>query len=58
MKHSDQGIVKDEKGQEQPKDKERAQAAPRTGCKDSVSREATRDSKPDVSKASKAQKGR
>jgi hypothetical protein len=42
-KYPDQGIVKDQKGQEQPKDRERAQAAHKTGTKDSVSREATRD---------------
>jgi hypothetical protein len=29
-KHSDHGIVLDEKSQEQPKDKERAQTAPKT----------------------------
>jgi hypothetical protein len=41
--HSDQGIVKDQKGQEQPKDHERAQTAHKTGTEGSVSREATRD---------------
>ena len=47
MGHSNQGIVKDEKGQEQPADKKRAQTAHKTDPKDkaSVSREATRDPK-------------
>ena len=45
MKHSDQGIVKDERAQEQPTDKERAQHAPRTDPDSSASREATRDPK-------------
>jgi hypothetical protein len=45
MKHSDQGIVKDEKGQEQPADKERAQAVHDTHPDHSVSQEATRDPK-------------
>lgn len=44
-KHADQGIVKDDRAQEQPKDKERAQSAPRSDPKASVSREATRDPK-------------
>lgn len=51
MGHSSQGIVKDEKGQEQPADKRRAQTAHKTGSKGSVSKEATRDPKlSDVSK--------
>jgi hypothetical protein len=41
--HSDQGIVKDEKAEEQPRDKERAQTAYTTGANNSVSREKTRD---------------
>ena len=47
MGHSGQGIVKDQKGQEQPADKERAQTVHKTDRKDknSVSREATRDPK-------------
>lgn len=47
MGHSGQGIVKDQKGQEQPADKRRAQTAHKTDRKDkdSVSREATRDPK-------------
>jgi hypothetical protein len=44
MKHSDQGIVKDEKGQEQPADKRRAQTVHSTQPGHSVSREAIRDS--------------
>ena len=45
MGHSSQGIVKDQKGQEQPADKERAQTVHQTDPKHSVSREATRDPK-------------
>ncbi|MBI5264719.1 MAG: hypothetical protein HY852_23230 [Bradyrhizobium sp.] len=45
MKHSEHGIVKDEKAQEQPADRERAQTAHRSDPKNSVSREATRDPK-------------
>ena len=47
MTHSDHGIVKDEKGQEQPVDKQRAQAVHTTGRDGSVTREATRDQKLD-----------
>ena len=43
MRHSDQGMVKDQKGQEQPADKRRAQAVHKTDPNKSVSREATRD---------------
>ena len=39
--HSDQGIVKDRKASEQPKDKERAQLVHKTDANHSVSREAT-----------------
>ena len=42
---SDHGIVKDDKAQEQPKDKQRAQTAHTTGTDNSVSREKTRDAK-------------
>ncbi len=42
-----QGIVRDERGQEQPVDKERAQNAPQTKSQGSVSRERTRDRKLD-----------
>jgi hypothetical protein len=45
MGHSSQGIVKDQKGQEQPADKKRAQTVHKTDPKHSVSREATRDPK-------------
>ena len=45
MAHSSQGIVRDEKGQEQPADKRRARTAHKTGSKGSVSKEATRDPK-------------
>jgi hypothetical protein len=44
MGHSDQGIVKNKKGEEQPKDKQRAQTVHATDPDKSVSREATRDS--------------
>ena len=51
MKHSDHGIVRDKQGQEQPKDKERAQVAHKTDPHKSVSHEATRDQeKPDKQK--------
>ena len=40
-----QGIASDEKGQEQPADKDRAQTAHKSDPKTSVSREATRDPK-------------
>jgi hypothetical protein len=43
MGNSDQGIVKDDKAQEQPKDKKRAQTAHETEPDKSVSRENTRD---------------
>ena len=44
MRHSDHGIVKNEKAEEQPADKERAQTAHKTDPrKKPVSREATRD---------------
>ncbi len=45
MKHSDHGIVKNRKGEEQPADKSRAQTAHRSNPDKSVSREATRDPK-------------
>ena len=43
MGHSDQGIVKDDKAQEQPTDKERAQKVHRSDPDKSVSHEGTRD---------------
>ena len=45
MAHSDQGIVKNKKAEEQPKEKQRAQAVHATDPDKSVSREATRDDK-------------
>jgi hypothetical protein len=45
MSASDQGIVRDQRGEEQPTDKDRAQTAHKTDPKRSVSREATRDPK-------------
>jgi hypothetical protein len=45
MNRFGQGVVKDEKGQEQPADKQRAQTVHKTDPKHSVSREATRDPK-------------
>jgi hypothetical protein len=47
MAHSDQGIVKDRKASEQPKDKERAQLVHKTDANNSVSREATGTRAPD-----------
>ncbi|QQO13319.1 hypothetical protein JJB99_28525 [Bradyrhizobium diazoefficiens] len=43
MAHSDHGIVKDKRAEEQPRDKQRAQTAQKTNPKTSPSREATRD---------------
>ena len=45
MRHSDHGVVRDEKGQEQPTDKERARTAHMTDPRKSPTREATRDPK-------------
>jgi uncharacterized protein YjbJ (UPF0337 family) len=44
--HSDHGIVKDEKAEEQPKDKERVQTVHKTDANDSVSKEETRNPNP------------
>jgi hypothetical protein len=41
-RHSDHGIVRNEKGEEQPKDKRRAQTAHETDAKDAVSGDETR----------------
>lgn len=41
-RHSDHGIVRSEKAEEQPKDKQRAQTAHQTDAKDSVSKDKTR----------------
>jgi hypothetical protein len=43
MAHSDHGIVKDDKAQEQPTDRKRAQTAHKSQPGKSVSHEATRD---------------
>ena len=43
MAQSNHGMVKDDKGQEQPADKARAQAAHKTDPRKSATREATRD---------------
>jgi|1186.fasta_scaffold40785_3 hypothetical protein len=45
MEHSRQGIVRDQRGEEQPADKQRAQTVHKTDSRQSVSREATRDPK-------------
>ena len=45
MKHSNHGIVRNEKAEDQPADKERARTAHRSDPDNSVSREATRDPK-------------
>lgn len=45
MAHSDHGVVKDKRAEEQPRDKQRAQTVHKTDPKDSASREATRDPK-------------
>jgi len=50
--HSDHGIVKDKRGEEQPADKERAQTAHQTRPDGSVTREATRDPKQDQTSGS------
>ena len=45
MAHSDHGIVKDDKAQEQPTDRKRAQTAQKSNPSKSSSHEATRDPK-------------
>ena len=45
MSASDQGIVRNQRGEEQPADKDRAQTTHKSDPKKSVSREATRDPK-------------
>ena len=45
MRHSNQGMVKDDMGQEQPTDKARARTAHKTDPSKSTTREATRDPK-------------
>jgi hypothetical protein len=56
MAHSDQGIVKNKKAEEQPKDKQRAQTVHATDPDKSVSREATRDDKAGDSNKPKGRK--
>jgi len=51
MTHSDHGIIKDQKAQEQPADKARAQAAQKSKPGKSTTREATRD--PELNDAEK-----
>jgi hypothetical protein len=59
MANSSHGIVRDDKGQEQPADKRRAQTAHKSEPENSVSREATRDQGPsDVSKTHGSDKTR
>ncbi len=43
MAHSDHGIVKDKRAEDQPRDKQRAQTVHKAAPKGSPSREATRD---------------
>lgn len=45
MAHSDHGIVRDQRAEEQPRDKQRAQTVHKADPKGSPSREATRDPK-------------
>ncbi|MDA9399662.1 hypothetical protein [Bradyrhizobium sp. CCBAU 45389] len=51
MAHSDHGIVRDKRAEEQPRDKQRAQTVHKTDPKGSPSREATRD--PDLTDKNK-----
>lgn len=45
MAHSDQGIVRDDKAEDQPRDKQRVQTVHEAESEGSASREATRDPK-------------
>ncbi len=45
MAHSNQGIVRDKRAEEQPRDKARAQTVHKSGSEGSPSKEATRDPK-------------
>ncbi|MCK1741629.1 hypothetical protein IVA80_12285 [Bradyrhizobium sp. 139] len=45
MAHSNQGIVRDKRGEQQPRDKQRAQTVHKSEPEGSSSREATRDPK-------------
>ncbi len=51
MANSDQGIIRDQRAEEQPRDKDRAQAVHKSESKGSPSKEATRD--PRLNDASK-----
>lgn len=51
MAHSDQGIVRDQRAEDQPRDKQRAQTVHKSGSKGSSSKEATRD--PELNDAEK-----
>jgi hypothetical protein len=51
MRHSDQGMVKDDKAQEQPADRARARTVHKSQPSKSVSREATRN--PELNDAEK-----
>jgi hypothetical protein len=51
MTHSNHGIVRDKRGEEQPADKDRAQTAHQTRPNNSETREATRDPKQDSTSA-------
>jgi len=54
MTHQGQGIVKTERGEEQPADKDRAQRAHRTTSPNSPSHEATRHPEPNDPKRPKS----
>lgn len=58
MAHSDQGIARNTKAEDQPRDKERAQTVHSTDPDKSVSREATRDSKAGGTGLSREETGR
>jgi hypothetical protein len=59
MANSNHGIVRDDKGQEQPADKRRARTAHKSEPENSASREATRDQGlSDISKASGSDRSR
>jgi hypothetical protein len=45
MAHSDQGMIRDQRGEQQPRDKQRAQTVQKSKREGSPSREATRDPK-------------
>ncbi|WFU38960.1 hypothetical protein QA640_31855 [Bradyrhizobium sp. CB82] len=51
MTQHNQGVVRDKRAEEQPRDKQRAQTVHKSGAKGSPSKEATRD--PELSDGSK-----